>query len=228
MAKHNTPKHRITKHEMKEDRFVTSMMQGADYARENVQNVVVLVLVFLVLVAGVVIVKSYFGKRKESAQNMLGIAQIAYQTGDFAEARDSLVELEKRYPKSDAASIGAYMLGHIYYSSAKPDSAGTYWQKFIESEYQDEDMILSTKAGLAGVLSDHGKFAEAARELEDLCINHPDYFNRQDFIYKTAMNYRAAGDTGKTKEFLKKFIEEFPESPNINQAKVFLAQIEAT
>ena len=228
MAKQRKTKHRITKHEMKEDKFVTSMMHGADYARENVQSVVVIVLVFLVLVAGVVIIKNLSSNRKEAAQTLLGLGQIAYQAGDFAESRDSLLALEERYPKSDAALVGAYLLGHIYYSSGSPDSAKIYWQRFAESEHKDEDMMLAVEAGLAGVLSDRGQFAEAARDLEKLYSDHPDYFNRQDWLYKAAMNYRAAGESDKEKELLKKFVEDYPKNPRAMEAKVFLAEIEET
>ncbi|RKZ29175.1 hypothetical protein DRQ36_09170, partial [bacterium] len=60
-------KRRMSKHEMKEDKFVTSMMEGAAYARENVQNVVIVIVVLLVLIAGIVIWRNYRSGRIETA-----------------------------------------------------------------------------------------------------------------------------------------------------------------
>ncbi|MCK5833395.1 tetratricopeptide repeat protein [bacterium] len=220
-------KHKMTKHEMKEDKFVTTMVQGASYAKENMQSVIIMVLVLVVLVAGIVILKNYSNSKAEKAQSLLGIAQVAYQANEFSEARDSLLVLVDKYPKTDAYKVGSFLLGHIYYSSGSPDSAEIYWNAFLQSGFEDMDMIIGARAGLAGVKSDRAEYKSAAFDLEALYNEYPEYFDRANLLYKAALNYKSAGNPQKTKELLTQFIEEYPENPMIVKAKFFLSASEA-
>ena len=104
----------MAKHDMKEDRFVTSMARGASYAKENIQSVVVVVILALVFIAGIVLLGYHMSSKKANAQRMLGVAQVAYKVGDYIEARDSLLVLHEKYPKSEPAKVGNFLLGHIY------------------------------------------------------------------------------------------------------------------
>jgi len=115
---------KMSKHDMKEDKFVTTMFQGASIAKDNLRGVILIVVVLVAFVAGIVIIKSYTSNRKETAQKTLGIAQIAYKAGNFVEARDSLLSLTEKYPKSKSAKIGNFLLGHIYFASGSPDFRG--------------------------------------------------------------------------------------------------------
>ncbi len=218
---------KMSKHDMKEDKFVTTMFQGASIAKDNLRGVILIVVVLVAFVAGIVIIKSYTSNRKETAQKTLGIAQIAYKAGNFVEARDSLLSLTEKYPKSKSAKIGNFLLGHIYFASGSPDSAEIYWKAFLESKFQDPEMIVAAKAGLAGVKADKGDYKTAALELESLYNENPDFFDKADLLYKAAINFKAAGEREKTKELLKKFIDEYPDSPLVVKAKFFLSAAEA-
>ncbi|HHS50556.1 MAG TPA: tetratricopeptide repeat protein [candidate division Zixibacteria bacterium] len=217
----------MAKHDMKEDRFVTSMARGASYAKENIQSVVVVVILALVFIAGIVLLGYHMSSKKTNAQRILGVAQVAYKVGDYLEARDSLLVLHEKYPKSEPAKVGNFLLGHIYYATGMPDSAEVFWKKFLDRDPKDKDMIVGAMAGLAGVMADRGEYRNAAVELERIYNDYPDFFDRANLLYKSAMNYRAAGEKAKTTELLAKFIEEYPDDPMTVKAKFFLAAEEA-
>ncbi|HDR91046.1 MAG TPA: hypothetical protein ENN75_02230, partial [candidate division Zixibacteria bacterium] len=138
MAKHQ--KHRTTKHEMKEDKFISSVMGGAKYARENVQSVVIVVVIVIAILAGGIYLQSSRINRREAAATKLGLAQIAYDTENYMEAKDTLLSLATSFPKTDAAKTGFYLLGHLYFALGQMDSAETFWNKFLESGMDDADM----------------------------------------------------------------------------------------
>ncbi len=224
MAKH---KHKITKKEMKEDKFVSTVVEGAAYARENTQNVIIVVLIFLVLIIGVVIWRSYRSNRLDAAKTKLGIAQIAYATGQFGECRDSLIALTNNYPSTESAKVGLFLLGHIYYAMESNDSAGMFWQRFLDSEFADNDLRAAAQAGLAAIMSDKGSYADAARAFERCYQEYPDYFDRGNWLYMAAQNYRAAGEIDKSKELFKKYIDENGNSPMVDRVQMILAEMEA-
>ena len=125
------PRRKITRTEMKEDKFVASVFKGAQYARENTRNMVILVAVLAVIIIGVFGVRYYLSSQTEAAETKLGIAQIAYQAGEYQECRDSLLVVANKYSSSKPARVAEFLLGHMYYAFGMPDTAKIYWDKFI-------------------------------------------------------------------------------------------------
>jgi len=217
----------MSKHEMKEDKFVTSMMEGAAYARENVQNVVIVIVVLLVLIAGIVIWRNYRSGRIETANTKLGIAQLAYKLEKYGESKDSLISLTGNYAGTKAAKVGLFLLGHIYFATGQRDSAEIYWNRFIESDFDDKDLRAGARMGLAAILSDKQNYAEAGAAFEKCYEDFPDYFDRGNWLYRAADNYLAAGQTEKAKELYQKYVDEYGDSPWAINARLILAEIEA-
>ncbi len=225
MAKH--VKHRMSKHEMKEDKFVSSVMDGAVYARENIQNVVIIVLAVVVLVAAAIIWKTTSAGKQETAKTKLGIAQISYKLENYSEARDSLLSLTNNYSKTKPAKVGLYLLGHIYFATGNPDSSKIYWGRFLECGMDDRDMIAGAKSGLAGIMSDARQYSEAADAFEKIYRDYPGYFNRTDLLYLAAHNYQAAGNNDRARDLFAEFIRDYEDSPKAITARLVLAELTA-
>jgi len=212
---------------MKEDKFITAVLKGTGYAKENTQGVLLVVVALVVIIAGIVIWRSHIANKQENAQSKLGIAQIAYQDGQFLEAKDSLLSLVNGYGKTESAHVGMFLLGHLYYAIGIRDSAGIFWNDFLKTGFEDKDLQAAAKAGLAAIQSDNGNYMNAAETYKDLYSEYPDYFNRGDWIFKAAENYLAAGEKGKAREFFQKFIDEYGENPRVQNAKIIVAELNA-
>jgi TolA-binding protein len=212
---------------MKEDKFVASVFKGAQYARENTRNMVILVAVLAVIIIGVFGVRYYLSSQTEAAETKLGIAQIAYQAGEYQECRDSLLVVANKYSSSKPARVAEFLLGHMYYAFGMPDTAKIYWDKFIASKSEDKDMRAAASMGLAAILSDQGKFADAAAAFEKVYTDYPAYFDRNDGLYKAADNYRVAGQAEKARELFQKYIVAVGDSPQAKKAKLILAELNA-
>lgn len=225
MTKHQ--KHRTTKHEMKEDKFISSVMGGAKYARENVQSVMIVVVIIIAIIAGGIYLQSSRINRKEAAATKLGLAQIAYDTENYIEAKDTLLSLANSFPKTDAAKTGFYLLGHLYFALGKMDSAEVFWNKFLESEMDDADMKAASEAGIAGIMSNNREFEGAAQIFESIYENYPEYFDRGNMLWLAAINYQGAGQIQKSAELLEKYLDEFEDGSKSMNTKLMLAEMKA-
>jgi len=212
---------------MKEDKFVSSVMGSAVYARENIQTVTIVVLVIIAIIAAGVIWSTSRESKSDNAINKLGFAQIAYKLENYQEAKDTLLSLANNYPTSDAAKTGFFLLGHLYFATGQPDSAVLYWEKFITGENLDTDMIAAAKAGLAGIISNNREYAKAGEEFEKIYGDFPDYFDRENFLWLAAHNYQAAGQTDKAKELFQKYIDDYGDSPKALNVRLILAELAA-
>lgn len=218
---------KITKQDIKEDKFVTSVVKGTAYASENVRSVVLMAVALVLVVMGVLVWRYYRAKRVEGAETRLGIAQIAYSIGQFMECKDTLLSLVNNYGGTKQAKVAMFLLGHIYYGTGMPDSAEVYWKGFLESKFKDNDMRAGAMMGIASVLSDRNQFEEAGQAFEKCYEEFPDYVDRGDFLLKSAENYKEAGQSEKAISLLEKYIREYEKSSKIQTAKLLLAELKA-
>lgn len=202
-------------------------MGGAAYARENIQSVVIVVLVIVVIVAAGVIWTNSRTTRRETAATKLGMAQIAYNLENYNEAKDSLLSLTRSFPKADAAKTGYYLLGHLYFALGQMDSAKIFWQKYINSDLEDNDMTAASRAGIAAIMSNNRDFTGAAEEFEKIYEKYPEYFDRGNVLWLAAVNYQAADEKEKAIELMEKFLDKYGDSPKAMNTRLILAELRA-
>ncbi len=212
---------------MKEDKFVSSVMSGALYARENTQSVIIVVLIVVAIIAGGIFLNYSRMNKKEASATQLGLAQIEYKLENYNESKDLLVSLVNEYPKSEAARTGNYLLGHLYFAFGRMDSAKFYWDKTLANKKCDPDMRAASEAGLAGIFSNNREFLAAAEKFEKVYTDFPNYFDRSNMLWLAAVNFQASGNRDKAIELFDKFIQENPESPKTMTAQLLSSELKA-
>jgi len=210
---------------MKKDKFVSSIMQGAGYAKENIQNVIIVVVVLVIAIAGIVIWRSTAESNLEKAKTKMGIAQIAYRTGNFGEALDTLNSIITNHSKSEESKVAMFMLGHIYFATGNVDSADIMWKQFLATEFDDPDMVAAAEAGLAAVLSEKGNYQEAGKAFSDCYTEHEKYFDRRRWLIRSGENYLLAGDLPNAKKVFELYLDKYPDKQEADIVKMNLAEL---
>ena len=114
---------KLTRQEIKEDKLLTTMLEGYKYTQRHSSSVIVTGVIVVVIAAAVWGFFSYRNAREQRALNTLGIAELAYRTQNIAEATDSLKSLTEHYASTKAGREGWFALGHLYYIQGMYDEA---------------------------------------------------------------------------------------------------------
>jgi tetratricopeptide (TPR) repeat protein len=127
--------------------------------------------------------------------------------GDEA-AIKGLKELISKYPRSNAAALGHYRLGNLYYSRRDYDAAKTSYQEFINLASSDNDLITLSYNGL-GACEEQKKDLKKALEFYELAMSTKTAASFEALNYASAARvYEGMKDNKKAVEFYQKALSK--------------------
>ena len=193
------PKKRITKHDLKEDKFVKFTLQAKNYVDENYQKIVRIALGVGALI--IILVFYYYNSHAtdEEANSKLGIAEIEYANGNIQTARDRLIKLVDEYDGTDAADKGMFLLANIYYQQKMYENARNLFGKFVNAYSGSNILLASGYAGLAACEEVNANFSAAAGLYEQAAELAPDFPESDNYSYLSAICYKKAGEIEKAR-----------------------------
>ncbi len=216
------PQKKLTKKEIKEDKFVQFTMQAKNYIEDNARMVTI---VSAVIIAAIVIFTgySYFHKQDvEKAETLFGEAQMEYQNLNNLKAKNLLHQLEDGYSGTEEAAKGLFLLANIYFNENKTEEAAKYYQEFIDSYSKSPVLVASGLAGYASCMERLGKWAEAAEYYKKAQEKAPNFVEAPDYLYLAALNYAQAGNKEAAKQALEYITTQYKDSNRIDDAKAKL------
>jgi tetratricopeptide (TPR) repeat protein len=219
-------KKKITKKDLKEDKFVETALLAKSYVEENYTKILVGLGVVLVLAVLIMLYLNHRSQRLEQAKTLLGEAQIEYQNMHYNKAKAMLERLIDEYDGTDAAVQGYFVLADLYYDQNKYDEAQKYYKKFIDEYSGSEILLASGYAGYAACLEHGGNHAEAAKYYMKAQKTAPEFVEAPTYLYLAGLNYKDAGMKDKAREAFQKLIEKYKDSPKANDAKAQLILME--
>jgi len=184
----------MSKHDLKDDKFVRFALQAKTYFDENSKRVTMFVFgVFAVL--SIMIIYSYINRQSQTAANgQLGIAQIEYSYGNYDKAAVRLHRLIDDYGGSDAALQGTFLLANIYYQQKEYEDARHYFEKFID-EYSGSTILLASGyAGLASCYEIEDEYNQAAQLYVKAANLATDFTESDNYRYLAGICFKKAGD----------------------------------
>ena len=115
-----------------------------------------------------------------------------------------LKELLSKYPRSNAASLGHYRLGNLYYSRRAYDEAEASYRAFIKRASADNDLVALAYSGL-GACAEQKKELKKALEFYDLAMKTKAASSFEGVNYfNIARVYEGLKDNKKAAEFYQK------------------------
>jgi tetratricopeptide (TPR) repeat protein len=202
------PKKKMTKQDLKEDKFVKAALQAKTYFDENSRQVTMLVLGIFAVVA-IFIIYNYTSKEGRIAANgQLGIAQIEFSNGNYDKATVRLQKLIDKHSGSDAALQGTFLLANIYFQQKDYDDARHYFQVFIENYSGSNILLASGYAGLAACYEIDNDFMQAAELYDEAADLTTDFTESDNYCYLAGICYKKAGQFDKAKNQFKKLVDD--------------------
>lgn len=219
------PRRKLSKKEIKEDKFVQVTMQTKAYIEENYQRVVMItVTVFAVFV--LIMAWNYFQSgNEEKSVALLGNAQVEYQNLNYSKAKGFLIRLLDEYSGTDASDQGLFLMANLLYQEGKVQEAKGYYKDFIDSYSGSEILVASGLAGYAACLSSSGDIEEAAEYYERAQRKAPSFVQAPNYLYLAGLNYMKIDDSDRARELFQIIMEEYDESDVKPKAQAKLLEI---
>jgi outer membrane protein assembly factor BamD (BamD/ComL family) len=200
---------KITKREMKEDKFTTFMLQAKDYFLERwVYFAGGLVLVLAVIV-GMNLIKSNLANREAEATEILSRARSELQGKNYQLAIVDYKSIVDDYSSTDHAQKALFELGNAYFAAKNFEPARTTYQEYLDKYQDDKYFTISAMAGIAACLAGGGDPAGAADKYREAAEAFPDFDLAGEYYLKAMQFYIKSGNLGSAKVMYATIIKDF-------------------
>jgi outer membrane protein assembly factor BamD (BamD/ComL family) len=216
---------RITKREIKQDKFVTFSFKLTEWIQKHLNQVLTVAGAVIVVAAVVIYLVSSQAKRERQAAELFGSANLELQSGNISGAVSDLQALVTRYGSSKMAGQATYYLASAYYYARDYAQAETWFQKYLDQYGKDVLLASSAQAGIADCHMQTGDYSHAGDEFLKAISMYPSGFMAPQYLMEAASAFAQAGRKDQAKEALDRVISDYPDSREARQAKMKLAEL---
>ncbi len=200
---------RLTKRQIKEDRFTAFMLNSKQQLEENWQYFAIGAVVVILGVVGIIY---YLNSANESAQlaaAQLSQANMQYRQGNSQVAILTLADVLAKYGSSSYAEQATFMLGKINLETRNYEEAKHYFEMYLEKYKNDQLNRAAAMSGLGITLENQGKYPEAADTFERAVSEYTESPLLADLHFGAMRNYLMAGQIEKAREHFKIISDKF-------------------
>lgn len=215
---------RLTKRQIKEDKFTTLMLTWKSIAEDNWQFLVIGVAAVVLLVVGTVYFANYRAERIEQAAQKFARTMLDYRNGNSQIAILGFTQILEEYGDDDVAPRSTYLLGNLHLASRNYDEAIRYFDLYLDSYHNDPFVRAAALAGKAATLENKGLHVQAAQAFSAAYDEYPEGPLVGDYLAGSMRNLLEAGDNVAAEEKLKIIMEKFNKSDLANESARLFAE----
>lgn len=225
-------KHRVSKDELKEDRFQEFVEKVAEFYYANPRRFWVGVAAGLVVIVGVILIiqnRPQPVKNPEAELRLMDALSNFYQ-GNNEYAEGALKELATKFPRDNAGIKAHFYIGSIYFRSQPPrlDEAKREFTTFIKKSKDDPVLTPAANIGIAACEEQAGNYHQAARLYESVYQKYKKSPLGYEALLAAGRCYRLAGALDQAEKLFNDYLEkEKPTGPKVEDVKAELAYVRA-
>lgn len=220
-----SPKRRITKHMMREDKLVTTTFKLTEFVQKNLNQILMVAGGILVVALAIIFFLSSASRRTKEADQLLGKASFELRIGNLQQAVMDLNSVTSRYGGTKAASQAIFILANAYFYSKNYDQAQQTFQRYIDKYKKDPLFLAAAYAGIAQCHLEKKEYSLAGEFFLKAFQSDPLGFLSPGYLLSGGNAFKNGNDLERAKQTYQKLIDQFPESAECNQAKRELAEI---
>jgi len=213
---------KISKKEIKEDKFVEAALNAKAYVEENYQKVTIITAVIFGIVILFMGYRYVHNQNVERSSAILGEAQLEYHNLNYPKAKEFISRLMDEYSGTDAAEQGQFLLANLLFQEKDYEGAKTNFKEFIDTYDGSDILVASGYAGYAACLETEDQFTEAGKYYEMAQKKDPGFVEAANYLYLAALNFERAGDNAKAQKLFEKIVEDYDSSNRKDDAKTQL------
>lgn len=221
-----TPRKKISKQEIKEDKLVTYAVKAQKFYQANAKVIQYgMLAVLAVVVISTLMVRS---KRQAEAQAAarLGIAEYLVNSGMWEQATPELNGVIETFSGTRAAGKAVFYLAKEALDSKKYEEAEAGFKRYIGKYHSDAFMTAAAMAGVAACMEDSQRFQEGYTWYEKAYKKAPKSFEAPFYLKDAARCATLAGQKETARRMYQKIVDEFEQSSVSQEAEFFLAALQ--
>ncbi len=190
---------KLTKRQIKEDKFTTFMLSSKQQVLENWQYLVMgVIVVVLVIVAAVYYLNSQATRTLEAGLNYNRAVQ-EYRNGQNQVAVASLAQILEKYSGEKVEGQATFMLGKVNYELRNYVEAIRYYEMYL-AKFQGRPFVrCAAHAGVGACYENQASFLQAADAFVRAYEEDPESPLAGNYLAAAMRNYLQVGDIDKAK-----------------------------
>ncbi len=215
---------KLTKRQIKEDKFTAFMLNARSWFIDNWQiSVIGVAAVVLLVVAGVYYAQSQEARANEAA-GRFARAMMDYRNGSNQVALMGLQQIVDEFSTESAAEQATFLLGKINLEARNYEEARRNFELYLSKYKKDALTRAAALAGIAACLEEQGAYADAAAQYQKAYDEYPDGPLSGDYLGSVLRNQLQAGSFDQAATTLDTIKEKFEGSELVNRSIRSFAQ----
>jgi len=214
---------KLSKREIKEDKFTSFVLTAKDQLVESWQYLVIGAVVVVLVIAGIVFYVSNRATSQEEAAVKLSKALTDYHSNNTQVAILSLGQIVAEF-SGEPADEATFMLGKINLETMNFAEARKYFEQYLDRSTGDNLKRSAAIAGLAGCLEGEAKYSEAATKYLEAVAEYPAGPQDEEFQLAAFRNFLQGNEIEKAKVRLDELKKSFKGSGKVYRAEMMLAE----
>jgi TolA-binding protein len=218
-----TPRKRIRKKDLKEDKLVTLYFKSRQWLEENIKYITGGAAALLVVILGLLVISHLRQKADQTASVEFSKASRLFLASDYRNAVVQFTAIVNRSGGTASGKMARFYLAQSLYNTGDYLGAQKQFKKFAASFSADEQLRATALGGEAACLEQQGKPREAAVKYEAIVDKFKDLPRAPYFLLHAARCYELADDAPKSQALFQKIINDFPDSKEKEDAVLLSA-----
>jgi outer membrane protein assembly factor BamD (BamD/ComL family) len=221
---------RLTKRQLKQDRFLEFIQSGLAYAQQHALVVGASLVVFIAGVAlAVRVAGSASGQPAESpeADRALSAARVEFSAGRMDAGREALEQVRSRHARTRAAREATYILANAYYEGGDWARAQEVFEEFLKRPLHADLMVDGARLGIASCKEESGDAAAAYEAYRRLWTDGVHGGTRIQAALAAGRIARTIGKVDEARALYEGIVKAYPNSPAASEARFALSGLPA-
>lgn len=216
---------KITKKDLKQDKFTTTMLLAKDNIVEHwMYYVGGLVAVFL-LVFGVTFYKQEGQTKNAEASDLFNRGMSEYMSNNYELATSTFISVVDDFGSTVSAEKALFNLGNAYFLNNNFDKAIEAFNDYLKKYGgKDKYFTCSAIAGVAASLAGKGEAQQAADKYREAAERFPDFEFAGKYYVKAMEQYVAAGNMESAKVVFAKLEKNYKDASFYDDAVLVAAE----
>ncbi len=219
-------KHRVSKEDLKEDRFQNAVEKFVEaYYRNRQRFWIVGGIVLVVIVGAIVMLQNRKTGVNSEAQLRFTEALGIYSQGNAQQAEEAFKTLVARFGKDYVGLKAHYYLGHIYYSTQRYAEAKAEFATFLGKSKSDPVLSPAAMMGIADCESELGNHLKAAQTYQSVAEKYGKWPLAKDAWAAAGRAYVLAGALDKAEALYQQLLDKKPTGEEAENLKYQLSYV---
>ena len=203
---------KLSKRQIKEDKFTAFILNAKHQFMENWQFVIIGVVIFILIIVGFVYYLDSQEAQHIDAGNRYSNALMDFANGNTEEALVKLDQIIEDYSGDSFSEKAIFQMAKIQFENKNYPEASRYFELYLCKYKIDKWFRSASLAGIASCLENQGNYAEAALKFDEAYNEFSDGPSTGDYLTGAMRNYLETGDFNNATTMLDKIKEDFEKS----------------